>query len=94
MTKATRAPIATSEKACFKKKKENQDKQADRAGVDDAFGGFGDEAQPTHQMMREYALSMKAGADPDAKIVLDSGASSRFLTPATADQIQLVPCKG
>jgi hypothetical protein len=45
-------------------------------------------------MMREYALSMKAGADPDAEIVLDRGASSHFLTPATVDQIQLVPCKG
>jgi hypothetical protein len=45
-------------------------------------------------MMREVALSMKAGADPDAKIVLDSGASSHFLTPATADQIELVPRKG
>jgi hypothetical protein len=56
-----------SEKACFKKKKNNQDKQADRAGVDDDFGGFGDEPQPTHRMMREYALSMKAGADPDAE---------------------------
>jgi hypothetical protein len=29
-----------SEKACFKKKKANQDKQADRAGVDDDFGGL------------------------------------------------------
>jgi hypothetical protein len=38
-------------------------------------------------MMREYALSMKAGADPDAEIVLDSETSSHFLTPATADQI-------
>jgi hypothetical protein len=83
-----------SEKVCFKKKKANQDKQADRAGVDDDFGGFGDEPQPTHRMMREYALSMKAGADPDAEIVLDCGASSHFLTPATADQIQLVPRKG
>jgi hypothetical protein len=83
-----------SEKACFKKKKANQDKQANRAGVDDDFGGFGDEAQPTHRMMREYALSMKAGADPDAEIVLDRGASSHFLTPATADQIQLVFRKG
>jgi hypothetical protein len=45
-------------------------------------------------MMREFALSMKAGADPDAEIVLDSGASSHFLTPATADQIELVPRKG
>jgi hypothetical protein len=44
--------------------------------------------------MREFFLSMKAGADPDAEIVLDSGASSHFLTPATADQIELVPRKG
>jgi hypothetical protein len=41
-------------------------------------------------MMREYALSMKAGAE----IVLDSGASSHFLTPAIADQIELVPRMG
>jgi hypothetical protein len=83
-----------TKKACFKKKKVNQEKQADRAGVNDDFGGFLDEDQPTHRMMREYALSMKAGADPDAEIVLDSEASSHFLTPATADQIELVPRKG
>jgi hypothetical protein len=83
-----------TEKACFKKKKVNQDKQADRAGVDDDFGGFVDEDQPTHRLMREYALSMKAGADPDPEIVLDSGASFHFLTPVTADQIELVPRKG
>jgi hypothetical protein len=45
-------------------------------------------------MMREFFLTPKAGADPDAEIVLDSGASSHFLTPATADQIELLPCKG
>jgi hypothetical protein len=53
-----------------------------------------DEDQPTHRMIREFALSMKAGVDPDAEIVLDSEASSHFLTPATADQIELVPRKG
>jgi hypothetical protein len=53
--------------------------------VDDDFGGFVDEDQPTHRMMREFALSMKAEANPDAEIVLDSGVSSHFLTPATAD---------
>jgi hypothetical protein len=61
--------------------------------VDDDFGGFVDEDQPTHRMMREFSLPMKAGADPDAEIVLDSGASSHFLSPATADQIELVPRK-
>jgi hypothetical protein len=83
-----------TENACFKKKKNNQEKQAKRAGVDDDFGRFSDEDQPTHLMMWEYALSMKAGADPDADIVLDSKASSHFLTPVTADQIELVPRKG
>jgi hypothetical protein len=61
--------------------------------VDDDFERFGDKAQPTHRMMREFSLSMKAGVDPDADIVLDSGASSHFLTPATADQIELVPAR-
>jgi hypothetical protein len=41
-----------------------------------------------------YKSTIRFRVNFDAEIVLDSGASSYFLTPATADQIELVPRKG
>jgi hypothetical protein len=92
-----------SEKACFKKKKANQDKQADRAGVDDDFGGFGDEAQPTHRMMREYAFGVHeegidhpriGSAGPENTVPVGCPADGGSRVPASEHTINGVTVSG
>jgi hypothetical protein len=52
------------ESACFSKKREMQDKQAKRGGVDDNFGEFEMEQHPSVRMMRETVLQQGAKVTP------------------------------